>query len=278
MKTFFKSISNSTAAQRKAFIITNIILIIVLLAMLSYTINNIERQTTMKIILPKVIEEPKPEPEKKLVKGKMKKVALKAQASKSQSTKHNNSSNSIKKPSYKKRKTSKYKFRSSSDSRFKRRLAELIKQDTIEIIEVDTTVVAYKNIPIDQTDFSKLDDFKSSSSNSKVKSKSEYSGSADKANTEDNNSFNALQFYLEGRSLVVDLPNPIYTCDVSGKVVVVIRVNKKGKVVEAEIDQYNTKTTSPCILRNAVEYAKEAIFSKSDKSLQTGTITYHFTS
>ena len=259
--------SKITISQKKAFGITIFILAMVLIAMLKYTIDDRSQQTTVQIILPKPKPKEAPSKPKLTPKGKLQKVALKAQAK-------NTAQTASKKKSVKKTfpKKSRYKkFKSSSNSNFRRRLAALKQQDNIEMVDLDTTKIAYESKQVERISFQ-------SKESNKGLEKATHSGSAKQENTKDNNSYNAIQFHLENRSLAIDLPNPIYTCDVSGKVVILIRVNRKGKVIEAIVDTKNTKTNSPCILRNGVKYAKRALFSPSDMPIQTGTITYHFTS
>lgn len=89
---------------------------------------------------------------------------------------------------------------------------------------------------------------------------------------------NALVKYaLADRTLRGELPNPIFTCERYGKVVVTIKVNEAGYVVEATIDKVNSTTTDGCVIDNALRYAQQAQFNAvSGRGVQVGSITYSF--
>ncbi len=72
------------------------------------------------------------------------------------------------------------------------------------------------------------------------------------------------------------LPNPVYTCDSFGKVVVNITVNATGRVIEATINKAGSTTTNECLYDSAIQYAKQSFFTASSKTAQLGTITYLF--
>ena len=72
------------------------------------------------------------------------------------------------------------------------------------------------------------------------------------------------------------LPPPIYTCIEGGKVVVNIKVNSSGRVVEADFNQRSSGTSNGCLVDNAIAYALKAKFSSSSRVDQKGTITYIF--
>ncbi|EZH74835.1 hypothetical protein ATO12_08840 [Aquimarina atlantica] len=92
---------------------------------------------------------------------------------------------------------------------------------------------------------------------------------------ETNNRNSSLTYSLKNRKSI-DLPNPVYTCNGSGKVVVKIEVNKNGYVVNTKIDKRNSTTRNECLFDNAMDYARKALFSRSDIEEQKGTITYYF--
>lgn len=86
-----------------------------------------------------------------------------------------------------------------------------------------------------------------------------------------------IYYYLEGRTHTY-LPIPIYKCQGSGKVVVSVMVNQKGRVEEAKIIENETTTNDECLLETAIRSAQITRFNpdiNSPKS-QAGTITYHF--
>lgn len=72
------------------------------------------------------------------------------------------------------------------------------------------------------------------------------------------------------------LPPPIYTCIEGGKVVINIKVNGAGTVLEADFNNSSSNTSNGCLVDNAIIYALRARFNSSDKSYQKGTITYIF--
>lgn len=72
-------------------------------------------------------------------------------------------------------------------------------------------------------------------------------------------------------------PNPVYTCEGFGKVVLHIEVNNLGLVTQATLNTNSSTTTNACLIENAVYYAKKARFTKDEnKPLQMGSITYIF--
>lgn len=90
-----------------------------------------------------------------------------------------------------------------------------------------------------------------------------------------NNRNSSLTYSLKNRTSV-DLPNPVYTCNGSGKVVVKIEVNQNGYVVDTKIDKKKSTTRNECLFDNALDYARQALFSRSDIEEQKGSITYYF--
>lgn len=86
----------------------------------------------------------------------------------------------------------------------------------------------------------------------------------------------SISFNLVGRT-AVDLPNPIYTCDRSGKVVVNITVDDRGRVMTTSINKASSTTSNECLAEQALLYASQAVFSSlAGRKNQPGTITYNF--
>ena len=92
---------------------------------------------------------------------------------------------------------------------------------------------------------------------------------------ETNNRNSSLTYNLKDRKSV-DLPNPVYTCNGSGRVVVKIEVNQNGYVTNTKVDKKRSSTRNECLFDNAMDYARKALFSSSDIEKQEGTITYYF--
>lgn len=72
------------------------------------------------------------------------------------------------------------------------------------------------------------------------------------------------------------LPIPIYTCIEGGKVVINIKVDELGKVIEADVNKKSSSTLNGCLVDNAIEYALKSKFNTGEKVEQMGTITYLF--
>ncbi len=92
---------------------------------------------------------------------------------------------------------------------------------------------------------------------------------------ETNNRNSSLTYSLKGRKSV-ELPNPVYTCNGSGKVVVKIEVNRNGYVTDAKVDKKRSTTRNECLFDNAMDYARKALFSRTTIEEQQGSITYYF--
>lgn len=75
----------------------------------------------------------------------------------------------------------------------------------------------------------------------------------------------------------LDLPNPVYTCEGGGKIVISIEVNELGSVTKASFNKGLSTTTNGCLIDSALEYAYQARFTTlAGKSEQLGTISYNF--
>ncbi|NAS31288.1 hypothetical protein GTQ40_09925 [Flavobacteriaceae bacterium R38] len=72
------------------------------------------------------------------------------------------------------------------------------------------------------------------------------------------------------------LPNPIYTCAQQGKIVINIKVDQSGNVIEATFNQASSTSKNGCLIDNAIAYAKRSKFQTSSRSNQLGSITYLF--
>ncbi len=91
---------------------------------------------------------------------------------------------------------------------------------------------------------------------------------------EHSNTRGSLTYSLKGRSLV-SYNTPRYLCERSGKIVVSIRVNRKGEVYEAFING-SSNSEDQCLIDHAIEYANSVLFDPSSKTDQLGTITFYF--
>jgi hypothetical protein len=73
------------------------------------------------------------------------------------------------------------------------------------------------------------------------------------------------------------LPNPVYTCEGFGIIVIDIEVTETGRVKKASYNKRESTTKNECLIDNAIAYAESARFTTdSQKDSQEGTITYNF--
>ena len=72
------------------------------------------------------------------------------------------------------------------------------------------------------------------------------------------------------------LPTPIYLCEAGGKIVVNIKVDHEGNVIDAYING-SSSSENGCLIDHALEYAKASKFNRDPKKAsQLGTITFLF--
>jgi TonB family protein len=79
-----------------------------------------------------------------------------------------------------------------------------------------------------------------------------------------------------GRKLLGSLARPSYQGNEEGCIVVEIRVDASGKVVDAAIATKGTTITNETLRKAAIEAAKKNKFSAGDGGVAIGTITYNF--
>ena len=73
------------------------------------------------------------------------------------------------------------------------------------------------------------------------------------------------------------LANPVYTCESFGKVVINVKVNSSGRVIDATYNQSSSNTKNGCLVENAIKYALQSRFDpKPGVEEQVGSITYLF--
>ncbi|MFD1552843.1 hypothetical protein DNU06_08230 [Putridiphycobacter roseus] len=84
-----------------------------------------------------------------------------------------------------------------------------------------------------------------------------------------------ISFNLEGRK-AHSLPNPGYTCENTGTVVVEIKVDESGAVKDAKYRALGSYNATECLINRAVQYAAKARFDFKKGGVQTGTIIYKF--
>lgn len=83
-----------------------------------------------------------------------------------------------------------------------------------------------------------------------------------------------LTYSLKGRTLAY-YKTPRYLCETGGEIVVSIKVNGSGKVIDAYING-STNSNNKCLIDHAIAYAKSVRFDNSSRNDQLGTITFVF--
>lgn len=84
-------------------------------------------------------------------------------------------------------------------------------------------------------------------------------------------------YYMNGRSIVGRIPEPAYTRNEEGVIVVTIEVNAAGTVIYAKAGSAGTTIGDATMRRDAETAAKRAKFNRiSGNVIQTGTITYRY--
>jgi len=84
-----------------------------------------------------------------------------------------------------------------------------------------------------------------------------------------------VSYHLPERQAVY-IPNPVYTCNAQGKIVLNITVNNKGSITQMAVNKKASTSTNGCLIDQALAYADEAVFSTSHKTTQLGSITFIF--
>ena len=83
-------------------------------------------------------------------------------------------------------------------------------------------------------------------------------------------------YRLEGRSALY-FPNPVYTCEGYGTVVIDIEVSNTGRVSKAQFNDRLSSTQNLCLVDSALDYARRSRFTTdASRVKQNGTITYLF--
>ncbi|MCC1483765.1 hypothetical protein [Winogradskyella immobilis] len=83
-----------------------------------------------------------------------------------------------------------------------------------------------------------------------------------------------LTYSLKDRTLL-NYNTPRYLCERNGKIVVSIKVNEKGDVIDASVNGASN-SDNQCLIDHAIDYAKSVRFNTSDRRNQIGTITFLF--
>jgi len=127
-----------------------------------------------------------------------------------------------------------------------------------------------------ETGGSKIDFNKAENKLNEVKKKLAQSSKKKKKSSNGVSKKTTISYSLKNRKALY-LPNPVYTCDAAGKVVISIEVNNLGKIVRKEYNATLSTTSNGCLIDAALAYATETRFTTdASKEEQLGTISYHF--
>lgn len=74
----------------------------------------------------------------------------------------------------------------------------------------------------------------------------------------------------------ISLPNPVYTCDAYGKVVINITVDDEGTIIDKSFNKSASTSSNGCLIDQAMEYLNRAYFDKGKKATQLGSVTFDF--
>ena len=88
---------------------------------------------------------------------------------------------------------------------------------------------------------------------------SENTEEVSKVNTSSNRR-STVNYQLKDRN-AIQIPNPVYTCDATGRVVINIQVSGAGGVSKVTFNKNASSTSNGCLVDQALEYAKQAIFN-----------------
>ncbi len=94
-------------------------------------------------------------------------------------------------------------------------------------------------------------------------------------NSKKGNRTSTVSYNLEGRDAIV-IPNPVYTCDAQGSIVLDIEVRSTGSISKMEFNKKASTSSNGCLLDQALKYAENALFNSSTSEVQSGTITFYF--
>lgn len=107
----------------------------------------------------------------------------------------------------------------------------------------------------------------------KIKAKIEAREAARNAKKGNRNS--TVTYDLAGRD-AIRIPNPVYTCDALGTIVIDITVNDKGTIIKKEFNKKASSSSNGCLIDQALEYLNRAYFDNASITEQKGTVTYSF--
>lgn len=155
-----------------------------------------------------------------------------------------------------------------------------VENENKEITETTQGKLQEMSDAMEESNNSNGDSEKSITKKPEKKTKSEFSNSeSDKegqAVVKGGNRNTTISYQLVNRQ-DIDLPNPVYTCYGSGKVVINVEVNDLGKVVKSSYNKTASTTSNQCLIDAASEYSQQARFNTdASRAKQLGTISFNF--
>jgi len=94
-------------------------------------------------------------------------------------------------------------------------------------------------------------------------------------NTTKGNRESTVSYNLKDRT-ALSIPNPVYTCDSKGTIVLNIQVNANGLITKMDYNKKASTSANGCLIDQAMFYAKQALFNKATRIEQKGTISFAF--
>jgi hypothetical protein len=94
-------------------------------------------------------------------------------------------------------------------------------------------------------------------------------------NQKKGNHLSTVSYDLEGRT-AIRIPNPVYTCDARGAIVIDIKVNGNGSIIDMSYNKKASTSSNGCLIDQALSYAESAYFDDATIAEQEGTITFNF--
>ena len=94
-------------------------------------------------------------------------------------------------------------------------------------------------------------------------------------NQKKGNRMSTVSYDLEGRT-AIRIPNPVYTCDARGAIVIDITVDANGSITKMDYNKKSSTSSNGCLIDQALEYVESAYFDAASIQVQEGTITFNF--
>ncbi len=94
-------------------------------------------------------------------------------------------------------------------------------------------------------------------------------------NASKGNRISTVTYDLSGRE-AIKIPNPVYTCDAVGIIVIDITVDSGGSIIKKDYNKRASSSSNGCLIDQALYYLSRAYFDRGSAQEQKGTVTYSF--